>query len=73
MNQEKLDELKKVYQNLSFIHNKLLTTAMYLEEFPIADAAMKWLTAFANGVAQEIEALTPKPVEEVKSVEVGNG
>lgn len=49
-----LDKLKETYKYLSFFHNKILTTPLYLEEFQLADSAMKWLQSFADDLAKQI-------------------
>jgi hypothetical protein len=58
--QNQVDQYKQSYGHLAFIHQKLLTTQFYPEEFSSADSALKFITAMANELAQKIDELTPK-------------
>lgn len=58
-----IELLKDTYQNLAFIHQKLLATTFYPEDFTQADKSIRFLTEMANKIAEDIQAME-KPVTE---------
>lgn len=54
-----LDEKKKLYTQMVFIHQRLTQTSQYfLEEFEVAKDSVKTITDMANKLADEIKAET---------------
>lgn len=55
-----IEDLKRTYSYLSFIHQKFLTIQFYLEELSQADSSMKFVVEFANKIAEQIVERSPK-------------
>ncbi|WP_374028321.1 hypothetical protein ACES2J_08290 [Bdellovibrio bacteriovorus] len=51
-----IEQLKETYTHLAFIHQKLMASQFYPEEFTQADKSIKFLTEMANKLAEQIEA-----------------
>lgn len=64
-----IDELKETYQNLAFIHQKLMASRFYPEDFKQADISIKFITEMANKIAEDIEIKT-KSSQETESKDV---
>lgn len=52
-----IDQLKETFTNLAFIHQKLMGSTFYPEDFVQADKSIKFLTAMANQITEDIQAL----------------
>lgn len=67
--QGSLDKMKKVYEQLVFIHQVLTQRTQYfLDEVDVAKDAARVITEMANKLSDDIQAqLTPK--EEIKTEE----
>lgn len=68
-NKVNLDQLKKTYEQLVFIHQVLTQRTQYfLDEVDVAKDAARVITEMANKLSDDIQAqLTPK--EEIKTEE----
>lgn len=62
-----VDQLKKTYEQLAFIHSVLTQRTQYfLEEVDVAKDAARTITDMANKLADEIKAKDVKPEEAAK-------
>lgn len=61
-----ITQLKEAYQNLAFIHQKLMASTFFPEDFTQADKSIKFLTEMANKISEDIE----KSASETPSTEV---
>lgn len=57
---------QKALQVLSFLHQKLLTTHFYPEEFQVADAALKFVESLAKELSAKINPPEVADVQETK-------
>lgn len=67
------EELVESLQNLSFIHNKLLTTSFYPEEFKNADKALRMIESMAKKIDASLVEMDKSAQETESSEVVSNG
>lgn len=72
-NQE-LESMKRVLNTLAFIHQKMVATQFYPEEFESVKVSLEWIQNFAKDLDKKIMAQTKEegePSEEAKEAAKG--